>query len=273
MRRLLREFIHPTLLNTDASEIDLQDIEFPLDIKICAEPGFNETAIEEEGYGRPFAHGYFNGVSRFNWSIVGWAGHTKDFGVKGSANEVFKKVRNHVVEEVVRSIWVDLKTGEWLPVPLKHVTLRRVNFPYNCYTLDLSSLTQLRSESIKTLHINFNSGNLEKVRISIQGRTLASNREIFDNSFYNKGDKITVKPGRINKYAVEISKNVYLEEDESKKCRDYPNSEYASYMECDNQFMKDICKRVELAPIWLLDDINEATLMGVVNYSGRFKLH
>ena len=114
----------------------------------------------------------------------------------------------------------------------------------------------------------FNSGNLEKVQISLQGITLDSNREIFDNSFYNKGDKITVRPGRINKYAVEISKNAYLEEDKSKKCRDYPNSEYASYMECDDQFMKDICEGVKLAPIWLLDDFSQATTMAVVNYSG-----
>ena len=82
-----RGFIYPTLLNTDASEIDLQDIEFPLDIKICAEPGFNETAIEEAGYAKsPWK--YFTGVSRFNSSIVGWAGHTKDFGVKGSVEEI-----------------------------------------------------------------------------------------------------------------------------------------------------------------------------------------
>ena len=262
-----RGFIYPTLLNTDASEIDLQDIEFPLDIKICAEPAFNETAIEEAGYDRsPWK--YFRGISRFNSSIVGWAGHTKDFGVRGSVEEVLDKVRTHKPENVVQEIWVDFKTEEHLPIPLKHVTLKRVNYPHNCYTLDLSSVTQLRHESMRSLDLIFKSGNLEKVQISLQGITLDSNREIFDNSFYNKGDKITVKPGRIYKYAVEISKNVYLEEDKSKKCRDYPNSEYASYMECDDQFMKDICERVELAPIWLLDDFSQATTKAEVNQSG-----
>ena len=260
-----RGFIYPTLLNMDASEIDLQDIEFPLDIKICAEPGFNETAIEEAGYDGKSPWKYFTGVSRFNSSIVGWAGHTKDFGIKGSVEGIFKKVRSHVAEEVMSMIRVDFKTEESLYL---NTTLRRVNYPHNCYTPDLSSVTQLRDERIETIYLNFKSGNLEKVQISLQGSTLASNREIFDNSFYNKGDKITVKPGRINKYAVEISKNVYLEEDKSKKCRDYPNSEYASYMECDDQFMKGICKRVELAPIWLLDNISQATTKAAVNRSG-----
>ena len=39
-------------------------------------------------------------------------------------------------------------------------------------------------------------------------------------------------------------------------------------MECDDQFMKDICKGVELAPIWLLDDFSQATLKAVVNHTG-----
>ena len=269
LRQFSRGFIYPTLLNTDASEIDLQDIEFPLDIKICAEPGFNETAVEEAGYRWKSPWTYFQGISRFNSSIVGWAGHTKDFGVKGSVEKTFKKVRNHVVENVIRSITVDFETGEGFNIPLKHVTLKRVNYPHNCYTLDLTSVNHKRDESMKTLYIEFMSGNLEKVQIGLQGTTLASNREIFDNSFHTKGDKITVTPGRINKYAVEISKNVYLEEDKSKKCRDYPNSEYASYMECDDRFMKDICERVKLAPIWLLDVISQSTTNAVLNGSGR----
>ena len=43
---------------------------------------------------------------------------------------------------------------------------------------------------MKTLYIEFMSGNLEKVQIGLQGITLDSNREIFDNSFYNKGDLV-----------------------------------------------------------------------------------
>ena len=104
--------------------------------------------------------------------------------------EVFEKVRNHVGEKVIRHIWVDFETEKGLPVPLKHVTLRRANYPHNCYTLDLSSVDRLRNESIKTLGLIFKSGNLEKVQISLQGITLATNREIFDNTFYSRGDKI-----------------------------------------------------------------------------------
>ena len=195
-----RGFIQPTLLNTDSSEIDLEDIQFPLHIKICAEPGFNETAIEEVGYeNSPWR--YFYGISRFNSSIVGWAGHTQDFGDRGGVEEVFKKVRNHIVEEVISSIWIDFKTEPPLNISSESVTnlvsLKRVNYPHNCYTLDLSSVAELRHESMKTIFISFKSGNIEKVQISLKGRTLASNREIYDNTFHTKGDTISTTPGRL----------------------------------------------------------------------------
>ena len=176
------------------------------------------------------------------------------------------------MEEVISSIWIDFKTEPPLNISSESVTnlvsLKRVNYPHNCYTLDLSSVAELRHESIKTIFISFKSGNIEKVQISLKGRTLASNREIYDNTFHTKGDTISATPGRLNKYAVEISKTVYLEEDEGKKCRNYPNSEYASYMECDDRYMRNICAKIQLVPIWLSDDIGQVTTRAVINQSG-----
>ena len=37
------------LLNTSLEQIDLHDIEVPVGVKICAEPGFNESAITKLG--------------------------------------------------------------------------------------------------------------------------------------------------------------------------------------------------------------------------------
>ena len=47
---LIEGFIQPTLLNTSVKEVDLQEMDFPIEIKICAQPGFNETALREMGY-------------------------------------------------------------------------------------------------------------------------------------------------------------------------------------------------------------------------------
>ena len=86
---IIASFINPDELNTVTSELALEDIDFPLDIKICAEPAFNDAAILDAGYGDFWPHyDYFTGRSKFNKSIYGWAGHTPDSGILGSVEEV-----------------------------------------------------------------------------------------------------------------------------------------------------------------------------------------
>ena len=68
-----------------------------------------------------------------------------------------------------------------------------------------------------------------------------------------------ILPGTSKKYAVEIAGNSYLEEDTSKKCRDYPNSEYASYRGCE---------KFGLAPVWLEEDFDQVTKKAVIAEKG-----
>ena len=114
---ILKGFIRPNLLNTSVQEIDLGEIDFPIEIKICAQPGFNETTLKEMGYNHIW--GYFLGRSRFNSSIIGWAGHTATFGVKGSVEEVFNMVRNHNIEDIIKWSLVQLGKGSKNPVTEK----------------------------------------------------------------------------------------------------------------------------------------------------------
>ena len=124
----------------------------------------------------------------------------------------------------------------------------------------------MRQERIKTLAIGFKTTRIERVQINFHGSSLKANRDIYDDTFGTTGDAIVVdKAGTYNKYAVEISGNSYLEEDTSKKCRNYPNSEYASYKDCDDQYMRDICKEVGLAPVWLFEDFSLVTQKAVMD--------
>ena len=125
-----------------------------------------------------------------------------------------------------------------------------------------------RQERIKTLIIGFKTAKIERVQLDIHGGSLIANRDIYDDTFDTIGDAILAEPGTMKKYAVVIAGNSFLEEDTSKKCRNYPNSEYASYKECDNQYMKDICERVGLAPVWLLDDFNLVTKKRAIDDTG-----
>ena len=266
---IIESFIKPTLMNTSVKEIDLQDIDFPIEIKICAQPGFNETALNEMGYQQGI-WSYFFGRSRFNSSIIGWAGHTSDFGVMGSVEEVFNMVSNHNIEDIINWSVVWFSSGRHQNLSLQQYHLAgRVNYPHNCFRLNLTFLNELREERINTLEINFNTSKTERIQLDLHGGSLMANRDIHDDTFGATGDAIVVaKKGTYNKYAVEISGNSYLEEDKSKKCRNYPNSEYASYKECDDQYMKDICKRVGLAPVWLFKDFDQVTKKAVIGVTG-----
>ena len=68
----------------------LQDMEkFPVLFKLCPKPGgFNVSSLKEEGYND--IADYFYGFSRYNKSLYGWAGHTRNgsvrSSVKGKAN-------------------------------------------------------------------------------------------------------------------------------------------------------------------------------------------
>ena len=57
---------------------------------------------------------------------------------------------------------------------------------------------------------------------------------------------------------VKLRQNVYLEEDKTKNCRNYPNDEFLSYNDCDEKFMKRSLP-TGLLPIWLTDDMDKVT--------------
>ena len=122
---------------------------------------------------------------------------------------------------------------------------------------------------MKLWEITFNRNTTKSVQINFQGSTLATNRDILDNSMFSSGDPVIPKAKKDTIYIVEISENIYLEEDESKNCRNYPNADYANYKDCDDQYMKDLCKGFDgFVPIWLTNDFEQVTKQGAFQCPG-----
>ena len=90
---IMREWLYPTQETIRITEKKLSDIEFPLVIKICPDPGFNYTAVKEEGYQSIWT--YFAGMSKHNDSMYGWAGHTNTSETRGTVDEIYHKVANY----------------------------------------------------------------------------------------------------------------------------------------------------------------------------------
>ena len=254
-----RDFLFPRLTNSRLETRSLQGEDFPLIFKICVQPAFNKTALVETGYGHLFR--YFQGGSKFNKSIFGWAGHTNDSGVYGTVEEVYRKVLRYNPEDVIVKMYLDFESGGRLHLNHSHVYLERVNYPLNCLSLNLTKFPEVKNNQIQSLNIRFNGRkNISSIQINAQGRHFLSHRDLFHNSFLSTGDPLVADPGYMKKYGIEISENVYVEEDTSKHCREYPNEEYESFADCDNEYVRNVCKKHNINPIWLTNDFEKVTV-------------
>ena len=77
---VLEGYVKPETTRTWDEYEHFAEMEFPLVIKICVIPGFNQTALRELGYKEAFS--YFVGRDKYynTNSTYSWAGHTKGSG-------------------------------------------------------------------------------------------------------------------------------------------------------------------------------------------------
>ena len=185
---ILHGYISPEQTNIRVSEQNMST--FPLVFKICFSPGFNESAVEEAGYNRSWD--YFYGFSKYNRSIVGWGGHTNTSGVRGEVKELMEKVQLHTVREVIERIRVYSMDNDWFNITLTSVSLWRMNYPFNCFTLDLTNNTEVKERGIRKIRIQFPMIKNTSVSILPQGKDWACNREINSNQFFSSGANINL---------------------------------------------------------------------------------
>jgi hypothetical protein len=189
---VIRGYVAPTLTNTRVEQQDLKDMDFPLIFKICVDPGFDQTAIFEAGYRNTWE--YFIGRNRFNSSIVGWAGHTNTSGVQGSVQEILSRIKQHSIRDVFEYIDILTMTGEWIRNKPDIVT-GSVNYPHNCYMLDLANLTDVKEKKVNTLLIQFHNHSKYSLTIFVEGSTSSVSRTISANVFFSTGDTIKMQLG------------------------------------------------------------------------------
>ena len=67
-------------------------------------------------------------------------------------------------------------------------------------------------------------------------------------------------------YIVKTQEINYVEEDKSKDCKNYPNSEFQSFSDCEDQLSKDFLAKEfpNIIPVWLTDDLENVTTRAVI---------
>ena len=185
-----------------------------LNIKICVRPGLNTSALDDLGYSGPSY--YISGSNKFNQSMISWGGYNE----KGEAIATAKEVI-----EFARPEWNDylpiIRYGNHTTSSAVKLKLNKVNWLDECHFVNFSDDDQMSIAGRKILSISFN-------------RTW----QIQSHQFYSTGDSITLGKG-YSSYIVKVKKQVFVEEDPRKACRNYPNPEFESYADCDDQYMRD----------------------------------
>ena len=169
-------------------------MEFPLVIKICVIPGFNQTALQELGYKEAFS--YFVGRDKYynDNSTYGWAGHTKGPGRPITVEEVLAKVSGYQIEEIIRSVSVwDFEEHNLIYIPLEYLRVAMVNFPNNCRSLDLSKVSEVNGRRCNQLFIKIRELGDYTIGVHFKGKSLDTGRNIREHNLRSTWDDIIAK--------------------------------------------------------------------------------
>ena len=248
-------------------EEKLQEMELPIQIKLCIRPILNMAALQRLGYeDAPF---YIQGVRNQAGHMIGWGGH-KDAAT--SAKEVLNKVRTNVTKDDLLK-WVNLYTSEKYTRVKKNfrkqVRLEKINWLDDCHMLNFSDIAEEYTRNLTGIALYFNKfkANFKltdfAVELRLQGSNMVAHRELQDQSLLHLGDPINLDTERLLNYRVKIKKNIFVEEDPGKSCRNYPIPGFSSYRECDDEYMrariKEAAPGMNLTPVWLTDNLEEVT--------------
>ena len=224
------------MTNTEVNNVQLKNMEFPLDSKICVRPLLNRTALQNFGY--DILPNYANGANS-NWSLIGWGGHNNESGSVTTAEEVLKVAQMNVTADILTSVYIRLHGSKGSENVIDQITLDRINWLEECHVLNLTNIGEKKLDGIEELVIFVNQTdrlilNNVTIELKVGGKTLAARREIMEHQFRHSGPDMILDKWSV--YLMRIKKNVFVEEDPSKNCRNYPNPNFASYKECDYKY-------------------------------------
>ena len=118
--------------------------------------------------------------------------------------------------------------------------MRRMNYPFNCLTLDVSENMKLAEEEPFIIDLVFLPKNSSlNVDIHVESKQSSLNRENREARELSTGDRIHInsmtKQG-YKQYFLDFKQSVFVERT---GCKLYPTSEFQTYAECDAAFLQE----------------------------------
>ena len=158
--------------------------------------------------------------------------------------------------------------------------LQRITWPAirNCFELDIF-LEGIES-MIQTVNFKLSmawSGTLE---IIFEDRNLATDRDLSLKTLFITGPNIKMKLEKdlnfqnqhsTQTYAIVLSERVFVDEDPTNICLNYPTELFTSYNECDKNYVRKTLKESfgpDFVPIWATNNMSEVSSGNVTDPMG-----
>ena len=81
----------------------------------------------------------------------------------------------------------------WIDISIDSVELWRLNFPYNCYTLNLSKNDEVLDQGVKQIFFYFPLLEDTSMELLLKGASMVCDREIKNHKFYSSGADIKLE--------------------------------------------------------------------------------
>jgi hypothetical protein len=155
-----------------------------------------------------------------------------------------------------------LKDGDW---ELK-IDIQEIDALVKGYTSYINMLCfSLNSSMVPFTTINVRpSPKVKEIEILLEDKNLKTRRQIMMNRMSNEGPLLSNSntKGVLNLYTVELHEEVFVKEDLTKNCIDYPTDQFESYDDCDWQYCRSrLTQEIgpDFMPLWAADNISSVT--------------
>ena len=107
------------------------------------------------------------------------------------------KIQNNSLSHLF-SITIALVTDDWIDYKLSSAQVLRPNYPFNCFTWDISQ--EVIKDGVEQVMFGFKDIPGTNVEIKLKDKRLSCNRPSLDSKFYSSGPDIKLDLGNLIQY-------------------------------------------------------------------------
>ena len=125
----------------------------------------------------------------------------------------------------------------------------KILFP-SCMYYDIIEYYDIKTTPLEVFFYVYQTENVG-LSLTVEDKLRLASRQLKINRLHYHGPNIEIssldEPVTVN-MILRLSQTIHPEDDESKKCKDYPTNKFESYDECDMTYVYNQFRRINLVP-------------------------